>query len=78
MASKLIDVREYTVRAHKRQIHSRIFNFICQQCQQPTQRETYGHRPLYCESCRPPMASKKSNQRPRKGKPKPMTYEGTE
>ncbi|MBN4001896.1 hypothetical protein [Nostoc sp. LPT] len=46
MPSKTIDVREYTVRAHKREIHTRVFNFVCKQCEQPTQRETFGVRPL--------------------------------
>ncbi|MGL4623217.1 MAG: hypothetical protein ACRCZS_29905 [Chroococcidiopsis sp.] len=54
MPSKKVFVREYTVRAHERTIHTRLFKFICQQCSQPTERETYGSRPLYCESCRPP------------------------
>lgn len=74
MASKLIDVREYTVRAHKREIHTRVFNFVCKQCDQPTKRETYGTRPLYCEVCRPPQAPKKAQQPPTKAKPRPMTY----
>jgi DNA replicative helicase MCM subunit Mcm2 (Cdc46/Mcm family) len=73
MASKLIDVREYTVRAHKREIHTRVFNFVCKQCDQPTKRETYGTRPLYCEQCRPPQAPKTSPS-VRKAKPRPMTY----
>ncbi|MBD2249450.1 hypothetical protein [Nostoc sp. FACHB-888] len=29
MPSKTIEVREYTVRAHKREIHTRVFNFVC-------------------------------------------------
>jgi len=76
MASKYINVREYTVRAHKREIHTRVFHFVCKQCNEPTQRETYGPRPLYCERCRPaqPSKLKKSQQQVRKGKPKPMTY----
>ncbi|MBD2296431.1 hypothetical protein H6G06_23845 [Anabaena sphaerica FACHB-251] len=74
MATKTIDVREYTVRAHKRQIHTRIFHFVCKECNQATKRETFGPRPLYCESCRPPQAPKKSVQESRKLKPHAMTY----
>ncbi|TAF08672.1 MAG: hypothetical protein EAZ77_06575 [Nostocales cyanobacterium] len=74
MATKTIDVREYTVRAHKRQIHTRIFNFVCKECNQATKRETFGPRPLYCESCRPPQAPKKSVQESRKVKPRAMNY----
>ena len=40
MATKIIQVREYTVRAHQRQIHTRIFNFVCKECNQTTKRET--------------------------------------
>ena len=54
MASKYVFVREYTVQAHNRLIHTRTFKFICKQCSAPTVRETFGSRPLYCEQCRPP------------------------
>lgn len=74
MATKLVDVREYTVRAHRRQIHTRVFNFVCKQCATPTKRETYGPRPLYCEQCRPPQPPKQSLLKPKKAKPRPMTY----
>ncbi|HLP90457.1 MAG TPA: hypothetical protein VK184_17960 [Nostocaceae cyanobacterium] len=74
MATKTIHVREYTVRAHQRVIHTRVFNFVCKQCNQPTNRETFGPRPLYCESCRPPQAPKKSQQVSSKAKPRAMTY----
>jgi hypothetical protein len=74
MATKIIDVREYTVRAHKRQIHTRIFNFVCKECNQATKRETFGPRPLYCESCRPPQPPKKSAHDSRKAKPRVMNY----
>ncbi|WP_017651786.1 hypothetical protein [Fortiea contorta] len=77
MASKLIDVREYTVRAHKREIHTRVFNFVCKQCDEPTKRETFGTRPLYCEVCRPPQAPKKPQPQVTKAKPRPMTYKST-
>ncbi|MHC5777963.1 MAG: hypothetical protein ACYT04_77065 [Nostoc sp.] len=79
MPSKIIEVREYTVKAHKREIHTRTFNFVCKQCQQPTQRETFGLRPLYCESCRAPQPPKKSSVVPqRKRKPRAMTYKSDE
>ncbi|MBW4614398.1 MAG: hypothetical protein KME21_14230 [Desmonostoc vinosum HA7617-LM4] len=74
MASKIIDVREYTVRAHKREIHTRVFHFLCKECNQATTRETFGTRPLYCEKCRPPQPPKKSLQPNQKAKPRPMTY----
>lgn len=74
MASKLINVREYTVRAHQRVIHTRVFNFVCKQCNEATKRETFGPRPLYCETCRPPQAPKKLQQPSRKAKPRPTTY----
>jgi hypothetical protein len=74
MSSKIIEVREYTVRAHKREIHTRVFNFVCQQCQEPTQRETFGPRPLYCEKCRTPQAPKKAVIPLKKRKPRAMNY----
>ncbi|MBE9057288.1 hypothetical protein [Sphaerospermopsis sp. LEGE 08334] len=74
MATKIIDVREYTVRAHKRQIHTRVFHFVCKECNQATKRETFGPRPLYCESCRPPQPPKKSVHDARKLKPHAMNY----
>ncbi|AFY54548.1 hypothetical protein Riv7116_2011 [Rivularia sp. PCC 7116] len=79
MASKTINVREYTVRAHKREIHTRVFSFVCKECNKPTERETYGPRPLYCEKCRPPQPSyRKSNSRSAssKAKPRAMKYKG--
>jgi len=75
MATKLIDVREYTVRAHKRLIHTRIFHFVCKECNQATKRETFGTRPLYCESCRPPQPPKRSQQESSKTKPRAMSYQ---
>ena len=74
MASKYVDVREYTVRAHKRLIHTRVFNFVCKECNQSTKRETFGPRPLYCEKCRPPQASRRSVTRTQKAKPRAMAY----
>ena len=74
MATKVVDVREYTVRAHKRVIHTRVFNFVCKECNQATKRETFGTRPLYCESCRPPQPPKKSAQVSEPSKPRPMSY----
>jgi hypothetical protein len=76
MATKQIDVREYTVRAHKRLIHTRIFHFVCKQCNEATKRETFGPRPLYCESCRPPQPPKRTLQESGRGKPRPMSYKG--
>ncbi|MFM9157927.1 MAG: hypothetical protein ACKOPK_08395, partial [Dolichospermum sp.] len=65
---------EYTVRAHKRVIHTRVFNFVCKECNQATKRETFGTRPLYCESCRPPQPPRKSVQVSEPSKPHPMSY----
>ncbi|MDJ0695664.1 MAG: hypothetical protein QNJ49_01245 [Mastigocoleus sp. MO_167.B18] len=78
MASKYVNVKEYTVRAHKRLIHTRVFHFVCKQCNSPTERETFGPRPLYCEKCRPPQPSGKSRFRSsnKRAKPVPMTYKG--
>jgi hypothetical protein len=70
MPSKRIHVREYTVRAHERVIHTRIYKFICASCQQPTQRESFGPRPLYCETCRPPHS--RTEPVGRKKKPRPV------
>lgn len=71
MPSKRIHVREYTVRAHERVIHTRLYKFICQQCTQPTQRESFGPRPLYCEVCRPPV-SRETEPVGKKKKPRPV------
>ncbi|MBD2309298.1 hypothetical protein H6G17_27965 [Chroococcidiopsis sp. FACHB-1243] len=72
MPSKRIHVREYTVRAHERTIHTRLYKFICLSCSQPTQRETYGPRPLYCESCRPPGLRAIEDPKHKKKKPRPV------
>ena len=74
MASKYVNVREYTVRAHKRLIHSRVFNFVCKECNQSNKRETFGPRPLYCEEFRPSQASRRSVTRTQKAKPRAMAY----
>lgn len=49
-------MREYTVRAHERVIHSRRYKFVCAECKQPTERESFGPRPLYCSGCRPTVS----------------------
>ena len=72
MPSKKVFVREYTVRAHERTIHTRLYKFICQQCSQPTERESYGPRPLYCETCRPPMSRMVEDPKNKKKKPRPV------
>ncbi|MBO3464158.1 hypothetical protein G7B40_009875 [Aetokthonos hydrillicola Thurmond2011] len=73
MPSKQVHVKEYTVRAHQRLIHTRTYKFICKQCNQATVRESYATlRPLYCESCRP---SKTKPDAPKgKKKPRPVNY----
>jgi hypothetical protein len=71
MPSKYVFVKEYTVQAHSRLIHTRTFKFICKQCSSPTVRETYGSRPLYCEECRPPKPKTiKATTNPKKSQPK--------
>jgi len=74
MPSKKVSVKEYTVRAHERTIHTRLFKFICLSCSQPTERETYGPRPLYCESCRPPSLPAIEEPKHRKKKPRPVLF----
>ncbi len=70
MPSKYVFVKEYTVQAHNRLIHTRTFKFICKQCSAPTVRETYGSRPLYCEQCRPPKPKTiKATTNPKKSQP---------
>ncbi|MUL39572.1 hypothetical protein [Gloeocapsopsis dulcis] len=68
MPSKQVHVREYTVRAHERVIHTRVYKFICKKCNKDVERETYGPRPLYCDRCRPSMTrteiAKKKKPRP--------------
>lgn len=71
MSSKKVFVREYTVRAHERVIHTRRYKFICRQCSKPTERENYGPRPLYCEICRPPF-SRTKQVLPKKKRPTPV------
>ncbi|MDV2997974.1 MAG: hypothetical protein N4J56_007679 [Chroococcidiopsis sp. SAG 2025] len=77
MPSKKVFVREYTVRAHNRTIHTRLYKFLCQQCSQPTERETYGPRPLYCESCRPLGTQAIEDPHHKKKKPRPVLVKQT-
>ncbi|NEO30128.1 MAG: hypothetical protein F6K36_06740 [Symploca sp. SIO3C6] len=52
MPSKDVYVREYTVRAHKRKIHTRVYKFICHFCNSPVERETYATCcPKYGNNC---------------------------
>ncbi|MUL36268.1 hypothetical protein [Gloeocapsopsis dulcis] len=69
MPSKQVHVREYTVRAHERVIHTRLYKFICKQCNKDVERETYGPRPLYCDRCRPSMTRTEMGK---KKKPRPV------
>ncbi|PPS42014.1 MULTISPECIES: hypothetical protein [Cyanophyceae] len=69
MPSKKVHVREYTVRAHERVIHTRVYKFICKQCNKDVERETYGSRPLYCDRCRPSMIHTETAH---KKKPRPV------
>ncbi|PSF30603.1 hypothetical protein C7H19_23575 [Aphanothece hegewaldii CCALA 016] len=52
MASKKIQVRSYTVKAHDRLIHTRSFKFICSFCNATCSRETYATAcPKYGNEC---------------------------
>jgi hypothetical protein len=74
MPSKTVKVREYTVRAHERIIKTRLYKFICAQCDQRTTRESYGPRPKYCETCRPPVSTTDTRK---KKKPRPVLVKNT-
>ncbi len=53
MASKKIQVKEYTVRAHEREIYTRIFKFVCSFCNEACERETYATScPKYGDHCK--------------------------
>lgn len=71
MPSKRVHVREYFVRAHERVIQSRRYKIICRGCNQSTERESYGPRPLYCEECRPPFSRTKLTSANKK-RPRPV------
>lgn len=75
MPSKRIHVSSYTVRAHERMIHTRLYKFICADCQQATERQSYGPRPLYCEVCRPSYS--RSQPIAKKKKPTPVLVKQT-
>ena len=52
MASKKIQVKEYTVRAHEREIHTRTFKLVCSFCNEACERETYATScPKYGDQC---------------------------
>jgi hypothetical protein len=43
------------VEAHTRELTSRIYDYVCKECDRRTLRETFSFNcPLYCEKCRPP------------------------
>jgi Zn finger protein HypA/HybF involved in hydrogenase expression len=71
MPSKKVHVREYTVKAHEQVIHTRLYKFICKQCNKDVERETYGPRPLYCEQCRPRITHSTKVAKNKK-KPRPV------
>ena len=71
MPSKKVSVREYTVRAHERVIHSRHYKFVCAECNQPTERESFGPRPMYCSGCRPTV-SRTDTTNNNKKRPRPV------
>jgi hypothetical protein len=52
MPSKKVYVREYTVRAHKRVIHTRTYQLVCEFCHDDCERETYATTcPKYGNQC---------------------------
>ncbi|NJK48809.1 hypothetical protein HC931_12070 [Candidatus Gracilibacteria bacterium] len=52
MSSKIVHVKEYTVRAHTRTIHTRVYKFICLHCHDEVERETYATAcPRYGNKC---------------------------
>jgi hypothetical protein len=52
MASKKVKVKEYTVRSHEREIHTRTFKFLCSHCHEACQRTTYATAcPKYGNQC---------------------------
>ena len=52
MPSKKIKVKEYTVRAHEREIYTRTFKLVCSHCYDPCERTTYATTcPKYGNQC---------------------------
>ena len=52
MPSKKVHVREYTVRAHDRTIHTRVYKLVCSFCLSECERETYATAcPKYGNQC---------------------------
>lgn len=70
MPSKSVRVQEYTVCAHEQVIHARRYKFVCAECDQAVERESYGPRPLYCEECRPPKPT--TSDTDKKKRPRPV------
>ncbi|WP_071819378.1 hypothetical protein [Gloeothece citriformis] len=52
MPSKKVYVKEYTIKAHYRTIHTRIFQLVCSFCHDACERETYATTcPKYGNQC---------------------------
>lgn len=52
MKKKKVKVKEYTVRAHVRVIHTRKYQLICQFCHEEAERETFATNcPKYGNKC---------------------------
>ena len=52
MPSKKVKVKEHTVRAHEREIHTRKFKLVCSYCYDPCERTTYATAcPKYGNQC---------------------------
>lgn len=51
------------VEAHTRELTSRIYDYVCKECDRRTLRETFSFScPLYCEKCRPPRGDIKGRR----------------
>jgi hypothetical protein len=52
MSSKKVHVKQYTVKAHTRVIHTRVYKFLCSYCLNEVERETYATCcPKYGNKC---------------------------
>lgn len=68
-----MNTKEVHVKAHCRVIKEKTYRFICRECNRSTNRKSFGGRPIYCESCRPPISPGKLQHRLKK-KPRAMAY----
>lgn len=76
METRIVKVREYTVKAHKRTISLKTFRFVCKQCDKMSERKSFGGRPVFCESCAMPPRQHLDTKSKKKKKPRPKAYVG--